>query len=152
MPSGTSSTWAERCELSPCFTHTRVDGISSPWVAPRSKVLAAAKNRGQRRVLPKMDPPSCPCPFSTPAARPPADLDSSSSSYPRLRDACGMEATGTPSPVPPFWPPVFDQTVGASGNGTSADPEISSQGLSEVKCVFIVTSARQKSSCIGCIA
>ena len=30
LPSGTRSTWAERCELSPCFTHTRVDGISSP--------------------------------------------------------------------------------------------------------------------------
>lgn len=42
-----------------------------------------------------------------------------------------VEATGTPSPITPFWRPVLDQTLGASGNST-ADPEISSQGLSEV--------------------
>lgn len=28
FPKGTSSTWADRCESSPCFTHTRVDGMA----------------------------------------------------------------------------------------------------------------------------
>lgn len=59
FPSGTSSTWAERCELSPCFTHTRVDGMSftlggkqavTPVTASRTILVGETRNRIQSEV------------------------------------------------------------------------------------------------------
>eukprot|EP00903_Cladosiphon_okamuranus_P018683 g17196.t2 len=56
-----------------------------------------------------------------------------------MRLSVEMEATDTPSPIPPFWKPVLDQAVGASGVGVSADPDISSQGLSEFLTTLVLS-------------
>lgn len=55
----------------------------------------------------------------------------------------------TPSPEGNFFRPIFEDIVGDNGNGTTADTDISSQGLSEV-CVFAVRRAQIKKVVVCC--
>lgn len=131
FPNGTSSTWAERCELRPCFTHTRVDGMLLPRVWQANCSHRPSGNWGRNLSIDKVGINQF-----LPEKPPPAGRRGSIHSVAGGELLWRME--GTPSPETPFWPPVIDIAVGAGGNGTSADPEISGQGFPEVcLCTYV---------------